>query len=201
MSDTTLRLQTNVPETVALQFADGLPVSSNFGGDQIMFSLTDGRKMYLPPIVADKITAARVAVGQPFTICKREIKNGNRRMIEYQVEAGAFSENAPAVAKSAPAMESVAAPAAPSYATGRGLHVVGNNAAVAAPAPVAMSSAFDANAVALMKIAGRGAIDAVLDIEQYAQSRGMTDFVFGADNVQKIAACLFIEISKRAGRA
>ena len=51
-----------------------------------------------------------------------------------------------------------------------------------------------------MKVAGVGAIDAVLEVEKYAQSKGLVDFAFGADNIQKIASCLFIELCKKAGR-
>lgn len=52
MSTDTLRLQTNVPETIALEFTDGLTVASKYCGDQIMFTLIDGRKMFLSPFVA-----------------------------------------------------------------------------------------------------------------------------------------------------
>jgi hypothetical protein len=76
--------------------------------------------------------------------------------------------------------------------------VLGAGASVNPPAAVAPAAP---SAVALMKMAGIGAVDAVLEIEKYAQSRGMTDFNFGADNIQRLTACLFIEISKKAGRA
>ena len=82
-----LRLQANVPQTIAVKFTDGLAVASNYGGDQIMFSLCDGRKMFLPPIMAKKIADSGVEANQPFTICKREVAEGNRRRVEYQVEA------------------------------------------------------------------------------------------------------------------
>jgi hypothetical protein len=50
-----------------------------------------------------------------------------------------------------------------------------------------------------MAAAGRLAIDAVLEIESYAQSRGMTDFAFGADNIQRILVSLYID-SRKGGR-
>ncbi len=81
-----LRLQTNVPETIALAFVSGLPIESKFGGDQMMFSLTDERKLFVPPIVAKKIAASVLAPWEPFLLCKREIVQGNRRAVEYQVE-------------------------------------------------------------------------------------------------------------------
>jgi hypothetical protein len=208
----TLRFQTNVPEFVALQFAEGLPVSSKFSGDQVMYTLTDDRRMYLPPIVADKIRAAGITAGECFSICKREVKSGNRRTVEYQIETAA-SGNAAASSTSPlerTVQSTIAAPETPvstqsSYpvasAEARRLRSDGNAARSlhAVPAPAAAPAA-DSSAVALMKIAGCGAIDAVLDVERYAQERGMTDFAFGADNIQKIASCLFIELCKKAGR-
>jgi hypothetical protein len=178
-NNTYLQLQTNVPETIALQFSDGLLVTSPKGyADRIMYTLTDGRKLYLPPFVADKVRAAGIQRGEFFTICKREVTQGNRRTVEYQITAP--EEALPQTV--------VPAPVAPTTST---LAVVHSQAT---PKP-------EADAVALMKAAGRGAIDAVLDIEEYARQRGMTDFTFGEENVQKIAGCLFIELCKRGGRA
>jgi hypothetical protein len=80
----TLRPETNVPVELALQFSDGLPVEGRFG-DQVMFTLVDGRKLYVPPIVAKKIEALGVQRGEVFELCKTEVKNGNRKSIEWQV--------------------------------------------------------------------------------------------------------------------
>lgn len=209
MSSNALRFETNVPEVIELAFSEGLPVNSKFSGDQVLFTLADGRKMYVAPIVAQKIYDAGIDAYQPFQICKRELKQGNRRIVEYQVSpvpaADALPINAPATLENKPLPMQSAIGSVPSSQNGRGLHAVPPPAAAPAvppvPAPRAAAPSFDANAVALMKIAGIGAIDAVLEVEQYAQSRGLTDFVFGADNVQKFAACLFIELCKKAGRA
>lgn len=45
-----LKLQTNVPEVIALRFAEGKPATSQFGGNQLMYSLVDGRKAF-PPLI------------------------------------------------------------------------------------------------------------------------------------------------------
>ena len=81
----TVRFATNVPEVVALQFDVGRTVEGAYG-DQVMFTLTDGRRMYVNPFVAEKIYAAGVSKGEFFSICKREVIHGNRRTVEYQVE-------------------------------------------------------------------------------------------------------------------
>jgi hypothetical protein len=188
----TLKLQTNVPELIALQFAEGRPVASQFGGDQVMFTLTDGRRAYLPPFVAQKIADAGIQPGEFFELCRREITLGNRRSVEYQVKTD--------VAGTLPAKNVPAAPNGASSARNdaRVQHIAPAGAAVH-PAPAPAVPAADTAAVA-MTAAGRMAIDAVLAIEAYARSRGMADFVFGADNVQKIAVSLYIDLRK-GGRA
>ena len=199
----TLKLQTNVPEVIALQFADGRQVASQFGGDQVMFSLCDGRRAYLPPFVADKIASAGIQPGELFEICKREIVAGNRRSVEYQIRTD-IATGAPLATNTPAAMVSIA------QNTARVQHTAAPPAAVPyvapagaavhpAPAPVAVATV-DAAAAAAVKTAGRIAIDAVLEVEQYARDRGMTDFVFGADNVQKILVSLYIDLRK-GGRA
>jgi hypothetical protein len=186
-----VKLSFDVPETLELQFPEGLKVSSRFGGDQIMFSLTNGEKFYTDEFVASKIKAAGIGANQPFNIVKRAIVNGNRRMVEYEIEPllepKQISDPRPTVYAGESRNGKNTA-----VVLGAGVSVPEASAAAAPPPPP--------SSVAIMKLAGMGAIDAVLEIEQYAQSRGMTDFNFGADNIQKIVACLFIEMSKKAAR-
>lgn len=184
-----VKLSLNVPETLELQFPEGLKVTSKFGGDQIMFSLTNGEKFYTDEFVASKIKQAGIGANQPFNIVKREVITGNRRRVEYEIEAlkdpQSITDPRPTVYAGESRDRSQTA-----VLLGAGASIPA--AAAAAPAP---------SSVAVMKLAGIGAIDAVLEIEHYAQSRGMTDFAFGADNIQKLTACLFIEMNKKAGRA
>lgn len=201
MASSSLKLQTNVPETIALEFADGLPVESQFGGNQRMFSLCDGRKFYCSPFVAQQIAAAGIAAKQPFTICKREISLGNRRTVEYQIDrveaAAAFSQNATAAAIGSTSSSNLTTQAYNGNAA-RQLHVM-NAPAAPPPAPAPAPVASDSSAVALMKIAGCGAIDAVLEIESYAKSKGLPDFAFCSDDIQKLTVTLFL--SMKGGRA
>jgi hypothetical protein len=53
----------------------------------MMFNLTGGQVMYVPPIVANKIEAEGIGPGEPFELCKSQIKTGQRRSIEWSVEA------------------------------------------------------------------------------------------------------------------
>lgn len=200
-SENTVRFETNKPVICALKFTDGLAVSSKFSGDQVMFTLIDDRRMYVAPAVAQKIAAAGVQPGEFFTIEKREITQGNRRTINYVVETGASASLASTpVPASSPIGSNGLSRSTPSYAAPAPAVLAGPPCGAAAP-ETRPASVADSSAIALMKTAGLGAIDAVLEIERYAQQRGLTDFAFGADNIQKLAACLFIELSKKAGRA
>jgi hypothetical protein len=54
-------------------------------GDRMKFNLTDGQVMYVPPIVASKIEAEGIRPGEPFELCKVQVKTGQRRSIEWSV--------------------------------------------------------------------------------------------------------------------
>jgi len=77
--------QTNVPVTAALAYPDGIKVEGRFG-DQVMYSLNDERVMYVPPFVRDKLVEIGIQQNEPFSICKAERRNGNRRLIEWVVK-------------------------------------------------------------------------------------------------------------------
>lgn len=57
-----LRFQTNVPNEVSLESPQGVVVQGRYG-DRMMFNLTDGQVMYVPPIVANKIEAEGIGPG------------------------------------------------------------------------------------------------------------------------------------------
>src|SRR6202050_1911147 len=77
-----LRFQTNTPTEVALNSPQGTIVEGRYG-ERVLFHLTDGRVMYVPPIVARKIEAHGIAPGEPFELCKAQVKNGGLRSIEW----------------------------------------------------------------------------------------------------------------------
>jgi len=79
-----LRFQTNVPNEVSLESPQGVVVQGRYG-DRMMFNLTDGQVMYVPPIVANKIEAEGIGPGEPLELCKSQVKTGQRRSIEWSV--------------------------------------------------------------------------------------------------------------------
>ena len=79
-----LRFLTSVPLEVALASPQGTLVQGRYG-DRMMFNLTDGQVMYVPPIVANTIEAEGIGPGEPFELCKSQVKTGQRRSIEWPV--------------------------------------------------------------------------------------------------------------------
>ncbi len=74
----------NVPAEITLERPQGTLVQGRYG-DRVMFTLADGRVMYVPPFVASKIHAEAVAPGERFEVCKTQVKKGSRRSIEWVV--------------------------------------------------------------------------------------------------------------------
>jgi hypothetical protein len=59
----------NMPVQLALSYSEGKIVSGRFG-EQVMYSLADGRVMYLNFKVAEKINELELNVREPFFVCK-----------------------------------------------------------------------------------------------------------------------------------
>ncbi len=96
-----LNLKVGEPHVIALSQVDGRPVSSQFSGDQLMFTLVDGRKLFLDPYVQDRIRDARITPRQVFEIEKVEVFAGNRRTVEVVVRLKGAAANGIASAPSA----------------------------------------------------------------------------------------------------
>jgi hypothetical protein len=79
-----IRFDTNVPQDVALKFADGKEVDGQYGS-QVMFTLAGDDRIFVPPIVADKIREAGIQKMELFRICKKEVRDGNKKGIRWEV--------------------------------------------------------------------------------------------------------------------
>ena len=80
-----LRFEANSPVQVALKFDGGRDVDAGYG-PQVLYTLADGRLMYLEPEAARRIDELKITAGEPFSICKREGKNGQKRTVEWEVK-------------------------------------------------------------------------------------------------------------------
>jgi hypothetical protein len=201
-------LQTNIPQIIALQFADGvLQKSPNGYADQLMFTLSEpaGFKIYLPPIVGKKIADARIQPKQPFSICKRELKEGTTRRIEYQiapVELAAGSS--PAAGAVSSTSSSSTTSSIPAYEHrqphSNGLHAIESaNGKIVAVSPI---DPVPAAAPTLEEAYGRvlcTAFELAFATRAYAETRGVRLKVRLSD-VQAIAATLHISAQRGGAR-
>jgi hypothetical protein len=178
-----LKLETNLPEVIALKFSNPLVKPSNYGGDQLMYSLVDGRSLFLPPVVEAKINALGLAAGEYFQICKREVEHGNRRGVEYQVERIAPA-GIRAIAPPAPSPMPAAAAAAVPVATGPPETVA---APTALPATQTMFCCYEA------------AIEVALVAVTSAKDHGLLLSPTFSD-IASIAATFFISETRKGGR-
>lgn len=193
----TVKFQTNVPEIIALAYAQGREVTSQYGGDQVMFSLDDGRRMYLPPFVAAKIYAAGIPAHREFALCKREVTHGNRRSIEWIIEDANASVNPCQEATPARTQSEhtqVATPRSKAPQTQ-------NSAALAIAAQLAESLAQPPhdNAIDAMIAAHCRAIDVAIAAETYGRTKNF-NVEYTAEDVRAIAATIFIEQNKEGRR-
>jgi hypothetical protein len=106
MSDK-VQFQTNVPVDVALKYNDGKEVTGQYG-DQVLYTLTDGRVMYVPPIVKKKIDELGIGRGELFTIRRREEERNTapsngwlRRLAAMKPQSRVHSRTASAVQRCA----------------------------------------------------------------------------------------------------
>lgn len=75
---------TNVPVEVSLAFEKGRPINTQYG-DSVMFTTTDDRVFFGPPILQERILNLGVQRGETFLITRAEKKIGQRRTTEWQV--------------------------------------------------------------------------------------------------------------------
>jgi hypothetical protein len=88
-----LQLEPNKPVLVAMKYPQGLACAN---GKRVMYSLTDGRVMFVDLATAAKITALDINVDELFWICQKAQKN---KPIEYDVWLDPSSEKARALAE------------------------------------------------------------------------------------------------------
>jgi hypothetical protein len=181
--------EANVPVTATLAYADGLKVQGRFG-DQVMYSLTDGRVMYVPPMVRDKLVELGIRQNEPFAICRAERRQGNQRFVDWVVQP---DESA------APAQSATAHSDTPSLpvngGSGARVKTNGNGNGNGKPASTPASSGAAGTA---LRAALTASIDAALAAEQYASAHGLS-IRFGSEDLRAMALSLFIQHARDGG--
>ena len=161
-------------------------------GDQIMYSLTDGRVMYVPPIVRDKLVELGIRQNESFAICRAERREGNRRFVDWVVQpegsaAPTQSATANSDAQGSPVNGDNGVRVRPN---GNGN---GNGNGKQASAPTKLGTAETALRAALT-----ASIDAALEAEQYASAHGLS-IRFGSEDLRAMALSLFIQHARDGG--
>jgi hypothetical protein len=80
-----LRFETNVPAEIRLRNEAGVTVAGRYS-DRVMYTLDDNRRMYVAPFVAKRISEMGIRAGEPFKICKRHVKNGRSKTVDWLIE-------------------------------------------------------------------------------------------------------------------
>ena len=169
--------QTNIPVEVALKYGDGKDVNGQYG-DQVLYTLTDGRVMYVPPIVRKQIEDLGIGRGELFTITKAEKKNGARRTIEWQVAAN--GRTASQGNQKSGADNGRPAGASPeNQSSGQ----ASRNGLVGREGPAGAGAQFLKQALAL-------AVDAVAEAERYAGTHGIS-LQFTSEDVREIGLRIY----------
>jgi hypothetical protein len=75
------------PQEIALKALPGKPVHSPYQGDQIMFTLTDGRRWFADLYVSQTIEQMRLQAGEVFRVQKTSIRDGSRAIQRVEITA------------------------------------------------------------------------------------------------------------------
>jgi hypothetical protein len=189
-----LRLQTNIPERIALKFATPRIVESAMNGrSDAMYTLTDGRVTYLPLQAQSAIEAAGVRAYQPFEIVKAKVG----RETEYQIRI--MAEGAAATAPTAMNAPAANATSGPTQPNGNGMNAAPYNPPPAAPPalpPVQPQYTGSGEPeCAVMMSCFKAALDAVSEAQTYARNKGI-GITFTSDNVTSAALSCYISRCK-----
>lgn len=183
----------NVPVVVTLAYPDGKKVQGRFG-DQVLYSLADGRVMYVPPFVRDKLIQLGIRKDEPFSICRTAHHDGKRRVIDWTVQRNGALPPQPAVVFSASVHPARAANEANGLSS---THSGGNQVPKDNGEPLGKSTVTTGARVAL-ESALRASIDAALGAQHYAATHGLS-IRFGSEDLRAMALSLFIQHAREAG--
>lgn len=94
-----VKFEPNVPVEVTLQYADGLNIAGRYG-PRVLYTLTDGRRMYVDAPVAATIRNSGIEPGMPFQVVKRVSADGKRTRWDVNPVATPAAQLVPRLAQS-----------------------------------------------------------------------------------------------------
>jgi hypothetical protein len=198
MTNGILRFNTNSPVEVALRWDDGKRVEGRYG-EQVMYTLEGDRIMYVPPVVAKQIRELGIRAREIFEICKAELREENKRWIEWRVRRieeprhPASSPNAPDAAATIPSGQAqnhrngstpqTSKPPLEFQATADGMLL-----------PVAVAGA----GITCMELAMNGAAEIAQRVESRARLRNYS-LQFNSEDIRAIGLTMFIQAMRERG--
>jgi hypothetical protein len=189
-----VRFQTNIWESpLALKYPEGKEVDSQFdpSGRQFMYSLTDGRIMFLSPRDADVLNSLCLQAEEEFEAARVEVQEGRRKFTKFEArrinppaKPGANLPDRPQVL--AGAEHSPSGNAYPDHSTpkpnGNGN---GNGHHGAAPAPERPKTK--------LEDALKTVVDAIHQATAYAKEIGYQMPPFSSEDIRTMANTLMIQ--------
>jgi hypothetical protein len=78
--------ETNIPQIVSFEFPEPKEVASVRGGTQWQYFVHGDRIMWLDDAAKRAIDACHPLAGDQIELCKREVRDGNRKRVEWQAQ-------------------------------------------------------------------------------------------------------------------
>ncbi len=148
-----------------------------------MYTLTDDRVMYVPPIVKRRIEELGIGRGESFTLTKAEKKNGTRRTIEWLVAAGGAEER--------DTQTSTQKLSGRQSRNGAAREVVAGNGHARRPSASSDAKGFLVTGQGQFLLqALAAAVDAAATTERYASARGV-ELQFTSEDVREIGMKIY----------
>jgi hypothetical protein len=196
MTNGILRFNTNSPVEVALRWDDGKRVEGRYG-EQVMYSLEGDRVMYVPPVVAQQIRELGIRAREIFEICKAELREENKRWIEWRVRRieeprhPASSPNAPDAAATVPSSAQNHRNGS-THQTARPLDLQASPDGTLLPVPVTGTG------ITAMELAMSGAAEIAQRVESRARMRNYS-LQFTSEDIRAIGLTMFIQAMRERG--
>jgi len=197
MTNGILRFNTNAPVEVALRWDDGKRVEGRYG-EQIMYSLEGDRVMYVPPVVAKQIHELGIRAREIFEICKAELREENKRWIEWRVRRieeprhPSGLGNTSEAAASAPSNDAQNHRNGTTHQAARPLDLHASSDGTLLPVPVTGAG------VTAMELAMSGAAEVAQRVESRARMRNYS-LQFTSEDIRAIGLTMFIQAMRERG--
>ena len=196
MTNGILRFNTNSPVEVALRWDDGKRVEGRYG-EQVLYTLDDDRVMYVPPVVASRIRELGIRAREAFEICKAELREENKRWIEWRVRRieeprhPASSPNSPEAAATVPS-NTQNQRNGNTHQTSRPLDLQAAPDGTLLPVPVTGAG------ISAMDLALSGAAEIAQRVESRARLRNYS-LQFTSEDIRAIGLTMFIQAMRERG--